>query len=192
MKTNNSAIGISIGFFALAILSFWTNVSIQNISVFSLCSLLFSIAQALESYINSKASESKAMIRAMDKLSNWNLTEVWKFIYEEYSYPYNAGRKDRILLYTSNIVECASFVVLILGLTRPISLFEHEEIGTFCTIASFSILFFSFWLVGRVEKNSQMWKDLTLIGMLLQQENINNPTTTREEDTDGQTENAQC
>ena len=188
MRTN-SALGFSVSFFALAILSTMIDVSVQILSILSLCSLLFAISQAIDSFVNKRASEYKAMIGAIDKLGNWNLTEVWRFIYEEYSYPYNAGWKDKIILHIAGVVECLAYIVLILGLVMPIPIFENERIGTICTISSFSILFFSFWLSAKSEKNSQLWKDLTLVGMLLQKESPITPITQEEQHEEA--ENAQ-
>lgn len=181
MKKSNIVLGLACGFFLVALLSFYIDISVQVITTLSISSLLFSIAQAIQGFLSEKKNEHKAMLEAFDQVANMNITKDWMLFYKKYVPELNAGKKEKMLKIISTIIECTSIVVLVCGLVIPLPIFENQKIGTFCTVSSFSAIFLSIWLTTIIHNKLQMWDDIILFSMLF---NRGENTNCISEDTD--------
>lgn len=165
MKKNNIILGLACAFFALSVASLFISISIQVITTLSICSLLFSIAQAIQSYMSEKGKEDSAMFDAVVELGNVEITDDWKLMFKNHLSWFKTGKKEKRLSIISLIIECASIIVLVCGLVIPIPFFNNEKIGTACTVGSFSAIFFSIWLTGIIRSNAKQWNELQMFGI---------------------------
>lgn len=165
MKKNNIILGLACGFLVLAVVSFFVPISIQVITTLSVCSLLFSIAQAIQGYLSEKGAEDYAMFEAVAEIGNLEITDEWKLMYKNHLSWFKTSKKEKILTIISRIIECVSIIVLICGLVIPLPVFENEKIGTACTIGSFSAIFLSIWLTGNIRSNAKQWNELQMFGI---------------------------
>lgn len=174
MKKSNIALGMSIGFGILAVISCFVDVSIQVITTLSLCSLLFTIAQTIQSFITEYGEEQRHKFDLFKTMGNFQVDDKWDLVYKKYWSIWTDDKKQKRIRLASNIVEASAFVVLLIGLIVPIKWFEYEWVGNLCTFLSFSFLFFSVWLVGFVRNRTELWTELRMLNMLLKDGNASN------------------
>ena len=174
MKKSNIALGMSIGFVFLAIISCFVDIPVQVIATLSLCSLLFTVAQTIQSFITEYDEEQRHKFDLFKTMGTFQLDEKWEMIYKKYWPIWTDGKKQKCIRLASNIVEILAFIVLLLGLIVPIKWFEYEWVGNLCTFLSFSFLFFSVWLVGVVRNRTEMWTELRMINLMLKEDNTSN------------------
>lgn len=165
MKKNNIILGLACAFLVLAVASLFITISVQVITTLSICSLLFSIAQVIQSYIDEKGTEEKAKFDALVELNNIEIDDDWKLMFKNHLPWLKTDKKEKTLRIISCVIECASVVVLVCGLVVPLSVFENEKIGTACTIGSFSAIFLSIWLTGIIRSNTKQWNELQMFGI---------------------------
>ena len=188
MKKNSIVFGLACGFMILAVVSVFVNISVQIITTLSICSLLFSLSQAIRSFLDEKSQEYMAQMEAYGEMGNVDIPKEWKLMLKKYSPQFFNNKKTKIMNCVSNIVECSAVVVLICGLALPLQIFANEKIASICTICSFAMIFFSIWLVGIVQTRLQQWQDIQMFVMMQNQGKNNLPM---EGKADGQAENAQ-
>lgn len=174
MKKSNIALGMSIGFGILAVVSCFVNISIQVITTLSLCSLLFTIAQTIQSFITEYDEEQRHKFDLFKTMGNFQVDDKWDLVYKKYWSIWTDDKKQKRIRHASNIVEVSAFVVLLIGLIVPIKWFEYEWVGNLCTFLSFGFLFFSVWLVGFVRNRTELWTELRMLNMLLKDSDASN------------------
>lgn len=165
MKKNNIILGLACAFLVLSVISLFVSIPVQVITTLSICSLLFSIAQAIQSYIDEKGTADKAMFDAAVELGNVEIPDEWKLMFKNHLSWFKPDNKEKTLVIISRIIESASIVVLICGLVIPLRVFENEKIGTACTIGSFSAIFLSIWMTGIIRSNAKQWNELQMFGI---------------------------
>ena len=171
MKKGNIALGLTIGFAALGVISCFFGVSVQILTTLSICSLLITISQTLQSLITIRDEEEKKKFDCVKKMGNFQFDEKWDYFYKKYWHFWNNDKKAKILKIIGNIVEVISVVILLLGLIVPLKMFEYEWVSNLCTFLSFSFLFFSIWLVGIIKDRINLWNELLVMSMLLKETN---------------------
>lgn len=191
MNKNNIVLGLACGFFALAVLSLFMDISVQIISTLSICSLLFSVAQALQSFLNEREKENKALFEAIDQAGNMNIPKENMLFIQKYFSDFITDKKTKAFKIITDGLECLSIIILICGLVIPMPFLQNERTGTFCTIGSFSAIFVSIWLVAKVHIRLQKWNDVQLFSLMINQNRENDNTVIPEEKDNGQIENAQ-
>ena len=171
MKKGNIVLGMSIGFIVLAIISCFVKISIQIITTLSICSLLFTVAQTIQSFISECDEENLQKFELFKDMGNFQLDKKWEFMYKKYLPIWVNDKKQKMMKTTSNILEIIAFIILLLGLIVPLRWFEHEWVNNLCTFLSFGFLFFSIWLIEMVRKRAELWGELRLMNMLLKSNN---------------------
>ena len=189
MKKINFALGVGIGFVALAIASLLFNIPVQVITTLSICSLFLTIAQTIQSFIDVRDKEEQQKFDCFKDFGNFQIDEKWDYIYKKYLHIWTNNKRVKLIKITSNVLEIASIVILIFGLSIPLTFFEQEWVSNFCTLLSFALLFFNIWLVGIVKNRIELWNEIRLINMLLKNNNPDNKEI--KEQNNGQTEDAQ-
>lgn len=171
MKKSNIVFGMGIGFVLLSIFSCFVDISVQAITTLSLCSLLLTIAQTIQSIVSEYDEEQRQKFDLIKSMGNFQVDEKWAMIWRKYWPTLTDEKKQKFIRLTSNIVEVLAFVVLLLGLVIPIKWFECEWIGNLCTFLSFAFLFFSVWLAGIVRNRTDRWAELRMINLMLKDNN---------------------
>ena len=167
MKKINFALGIGIGFVALAVVSLFFNIPVQVITTLSICSLFLTIAQTIQSFIDVRDKEEQQKFDCFKDFGNFQIDKKWDYLYKKYLHIWTDNKRVKVIKITSNVLEIASIVVLILGLSIPLNFFEQEWVSNFCALLSFALLFFNIWLVGIVKNRIELWNEVRVINMLL-------------------------
>ncbi len=172
MKKSNIALGITISFAALGIISCFFEISVQILTTLSICSFLITIAQTLQNFITIRDEEEQKKFDCVKQMNNFKFDEKWDYFYKKYWHFWNNDKKAKILKVVGNMLEVFSVMVLLLGLIVPLKIFEYEWVSNLFTFLSFSFLFFSIWLVGIIKDRINLWNELLAMAMLLK-----NPTS---------------
>lgn len=169
MKKSNIVLGLSIGFAILAVISCFINISIQTIVTLSICSLLFTAAQTIQSFVSESDEETQKKYDCFKELGNFKIDEKLDYVYKKYSHVWFSDKKRKYLIILGNILEIFAFIILLLGLIIPISIFEYKWITDLCTFLSFSLLFLNIWLVEKIKSRASSWCDIKFINMFLKE-----------------------
>ena len=97
MKKGNIALGLTIGFAALGVISCFFGVSVQILTTLSICSLLITISQTLQSLIAIRDEEEKQKFDCIKKMGNFQIDEKWDFFYKKYLHFWNNDKKSCFL-----------------------------------------------------------------------------------------------
>ena len=82
MKKSNIALGMSIGFVFLAIISCFIDISVQVITTLSLCSLLFTVSQTIQSFITEYDEEQRHKFDLFKTMGTFQVDEKWEMVYK--------------------------------------------------------------------------------------------------------------
>ena len=173
MKKSNVSLGMSIGFTVLAIVSCFVEIPVQIVTTLSICSLLFTAAQAIHSFISECDEENMEKFELFKDMGNFKIDKKWDFVYKKYLSLWTNNKKQKAIEIISNIMEILAFIILLFGLIVPLKWFEKEWVSNLCTFMSFGFLFFSIWLVEIVKKRTKVWNELRLMYMLLKDNSEN-------------------
>lgn len=171
MKKSNILLGMCISFIFLAIISFFVKISAQIITTLSICSLLFTAAQTIQSFLTECDKENRQKFELFKDMGNIHIDKKWDYIYKKYLPLWIDDKKQKHMKSASNILEIIAFIILLPGLIVPLSCFEYEWVNDFCTFLSFSFLFLSIWLVEKVRNRAELWSEIQLMNMLLENNN---------------------
>lgn len=184
LKQNNISLGLGVGFIVLAIYAYFFEISPQILVTISLCSLLFTVSQTIQNFLSIKEKESETKIDVMSKVQKCDMDEWWMLFAQKYAHLFLSTKNERYLKKIGEMLEIASFVVLICGFVIPIKAFENTALGNLCTLLSFGLLFFSIWLVEISRGEIQKWKEIKLFFLLLEETSAEINKTMTQEDID--------
>ena len=105
MKKGNIALGLTIGFAILGVISCFFGVSVQILTTLSICSLLITISQTLQSLITIRDEEEKEKFDCIKKMGNFQFDEKWDYFYKKYWHFWNNDKKAKILKIIGNIIS---------------------------------------------------------------------------------------
>lgn len=165
MRKNDIALHISIGLLCLAILSALIPIRQSIVAAISLATLLFTIAQAIDSYLVSSYDNIKESIDVFQQFGNINLSEKEMAFFRVYM-KYDDSNKNKALRWISMGLNSLAFAVLFIGLVVPISL--PEKAGATVTIFSAALLFFSLWLLEKQKRCKEQWEELRMLALATQ------------------------
>ena len=94
------------------------------------------------------------------------MDEKSELFFLQYLYEFASGKKEKWMKRTSSTLEVFAFIILILGLTVPIKIFDYEWVGEICTFLAFEILFFNIWLMEFSRNRIRQWSELQMFNML--------------------------
>lgn len=160
MNRENVVLGFALGFFALAFIALFICVSTQILTVLSLSSLLLAAAQIFENNLAIKNEERKMQLEELNQTKELNLdSKTISFLkkYQQVLFPTQKAKFNQII---AKMLECASIVILVVGLSIPLQIFENENISGASTIGAFGCIFLSTW---QIEKSRKKLQDLEYI-----------------------------
>lgn len=186
MNKENVILGFSIGFFILATISFFVDISTQILTVLSLSSLLFSFAQIFENRLLIKDEERKTQLDTLNQSKGLNLSnETLSFLkkYHQELFPSPKVRNNQIIV---KILECISISILVIGLSIPVQIFENESIARASTIGAFGFMFLNMCQIEKSRKKSQDLEYIQLFSKIPERSNLNILQENGEDTSDGQ------
>lgn len=190
MNHNNIPLGICIGFILLGICSFFFKISIQIVTVISISSLFFTISQTIESFLSLKNEENKYKFDLTNMINHFNIDEIWMMFVKRYAPFFSTTKMKKFLKFISNLLELLAIIILIIGFVIPIKLFNNESIGSFFTLVSFGILFLNIWLIEKFKVSNELFYEMYLFSILLNNNYVDNTCCKENENENGKDENA--
>ena len=187
MKSRSMSIYIAIGLAGLFIVSFFVEIVPQIIIGLSVATLLFTIAQLLDSQVSFWNEDLQNQVDVFNNIGNFNLSPQNLLLAKMASKYQNPPKKQKIMHQSATVLYGVAFIVLFLSFVVPIDI--SEEIGMSITVLSSSLLFFSIWLVDRQQARKGQWNDVQVVAMLLRDANTQGKIKADKEVQDGQVEN---
>lgn len=189
LNRENVVLGFAVGFFTLAFLSLFVGISTHVLTVLSLSSALFALAQTLENNLAAEDEEHKKMVDVFNQTGNMNLSNEWMLFCKKYIQELFSSKAAKRKQKTVMIIECASVVILVVGMAIPAKVFEIGWIARVSTIIPFGFLFLSIWQLERSKKKIQLWEEMQLFSMAFQNSQPNNSQNIQvvEDTSNGQT-----
>ena len=184
MIKNNMPLGICAGFVILAFCSCFFEVPTQTITTLSICSLLFTISQALQSFLTMRDEEFKTRFDANKILNNVDIDEKLELLFKHYFTLVSPNKKVKAIRIISYGFEILGIAILIVGLTVPIDIFTNAMISNICTFLSFAFLFLSIWVMDLIKNRIQIWNDLKLFAVLFKKDSAENNINHNKENID--------
>lgn len=165
MKRRSMSIYISIGLVGLFIASVFVQIEPQVIMGLSVATLLFTIAQTLDSQISFWNEDLQNQVDAYNNIGDFNLSPKNLLFIKIASKYQNPPKKQKTINCFAAILYGVAFVILFLAFVVPINI--SEKIGTSVTILSSSLLFLSIWLIDKQQERKLQWIEIQLAAMLL-------------------------
>lgn len=173
MNKENVVLGFAIGFFLLALISPFAGISTHILTVISLSSALFALAQAIENNLAAGDEERKKMFDVFSQANN--LSKEWLLFGQRYSHELFSTKTEKNKQSLATVIECSSVVILIVGMAIPVKVFEIEWISRMSTIIPFGFLFLSIWQLEKSRKKIRLWEEIQLFSMIFQNSQPDNP-----------------
>ena len=163
MKRNDIPLCLAVGFFALAIVFLFFDISNQVLISLSLSSFFYTLAQSFKNYVDLRNEELKSQLDTFNSVGGFNMNPVQLLLMKRYALGLVDSKKEKRANIVSVIFECMAFAVLLVGLTIPLPLFQLEKISDIASILSFGFLFLSMWLSERYSERKSQWEDIQLV-----------------------------
>lgn len=165
MKSRSMSIYIAIGLAGLFITSIFVKIEPQIIAGLSIATLLFTIAQLLDSQISFWNEDLQNQMDVYNNIGNFNLSPQDLLFFKIVSKYQNPPKKQKIMRQTAAVLYGVAFIVLFLSFVIPISI--SEKVGTSVTVLSSSLLFFSIWVVDKQQDRKAQWNEVQVAAMLI-------------------------
>lgn len=164
MKRNDIALHIAIGLAVLAIISLFMQIG-QGIAVgISAATLLFTIAQTIESRLSYLNDDTETAVDVADKAGLMNMSAENVMMFKALLKYDTSDKKKKSLRLLSTAFNCLAFAILFASFVIPISV--SEKVSSAITIASASILFISLWFVEKQRCRKDQWNEVLMLSML--------------------------
>ena len=187
MNNRYISIYIAVGLTGLFIASFVLKIVPQIIVGLSVATLLFTIAQLLDSQISFWNEDLQNQVDVYNNIGNLNLSPQNLLFYKIVSKYQNPPKKQKVMRLIASALYGIAFIILFLSFVVPINI--TESVGTSITILSSSLLFFSIWLVDKQHERKEQWIEVQIAAMLIGNTNAQAETEANVEVQSGQTEN---
>lgn len=187
MKSRSMPIYIAIGLLGLFISSFFVDIAPQVIVGLSVATLLFTIAQLLDSQISFWNEDLQNQVDVFNNIGNFNLSPQNLLFVKIASKYQNPPQKQKIMQRIATVLYSVAFMVLFLSFVVKTNI--SEEVGTSVTVLSSSLLFFSIWVVDKQQERKAQWNEIQVAAMLIKDTNTKAEIQTDMEAHDGQAEN---
>lgn len=187
MKSRSMPIYIAIGLLGMFIGSFFVDIAPQVIVGLSVATLLFTIAQLLDSQISFWNEDLQNQVDVFNNIGNFNLSPQNLLFVKIASKYQNPPKKQKIMQRIATALYSIAFMVLFLSFVVKINI--SEEVGTSVTVLSSSLLFFSIWVVDKQQERKAQWNEIQVAAMLIKDTNTKAEIQTNMEAHDGQAEN---
>lgn len=187
MKSRSMPIYIAIGLLGLFVSSFFVDIEPQVIVGLSVATLLFTIAQLLDSQISFWNEDLQNQVDVVNNIGNFNLSPQNLLFIKIASKYQNPPQKQKIVQRIAAVLYSVAFMVLFLSFVVKTNI--SEEVGTSVTVLSSSLLFFSIWVVDKQQERKAQWNEVQVAAMLIKGTNAKAEIQTDMEAHDEQTEN---
>lgn len=188
MKSRNMSIYIAIGLIGLFFASFFVEIEPKVIVGLSGATLLFTIAQLLDSQISFWNEDLQNQIDVHNNIGTFNLSPQNLLLAKIASKYQNPPIKQKIINWIATVLYGVAFIILFLAFVIPISI--SERVGTSVTILSSSLLFLSIHIVEKKQERKAQWDEVQVAAMLIKDTNQQTGIEIDMETQDGQAENS--
>lgn len=172
MRKTNIALHIALGLTCLAFISIFIPVGQSIVAAISIATLLFTIAQAIESYLRGLYENMRESVDVNKLFGSIDLSEEQMAFCRLYIKYDDSGMKNKLLGIMSTVLNSLAFAVLFIGLVVQVSI--PAKITAAVAIFSAAILFFSLWLLEKQNQRMEQWEELKLLGLAMQNTNHTN------------------
>lgn len=167
MKPKNVALCLFVSFCVLAICAALFDLPKRVLVAISVSSLIYTFAQTLKSDLELRVEETKTQVDAFNIVGDMNLTPAWIMFMKRYARWLNPSKLSKAIDKIIVVLECVSFVVLLVGFVVPIPFLESGKISDVASVLSFALLFLSVWQVEKYAERKSQWEDIQLFSMAL-------------------------
>lgn len=186
MRKNNIALYIAIGLSGLSIVSLLVCINQQITVSLSLATLLFTIAQTIESKANYMDEDMQNAMDVANKVGNFNFNDEMMVFFKAWMKYDTSNIKKKWMERAVIAINCVAFMVLFVGFAIPITI--PDQLSTAVSILSTALLFLSIWLVDRQQQRKEQWNEVLMLSLI--GKNTTPNTILVEEPENGQAENA--
>lgn len=187
MKRRSMSIYIAIGLVGLFIASFFVEIEPQVIVGMSIATLLFTIAQMLDSQVGFWNEDLQNQVDIYNSIGNLNLTPENIFLAKAMFRYMDQPKRQKIMHILASVLYCISFVVLFIVFVVPLNI--SGRTGTSVTILSSALLFFSIWVVDKQQERKAQWNEVEMIALITKNATVQADSEIIMEAQNGETEN---
>lgn len=185
MRKNNIALYIAIGLAGLSIISFWFSINQQTATSLSIATLLFTIAQTIESKANYMDEDMQSAVDVANRVGNFNFDDEMMVLFKTWMKYDTSNVKKKWMERVVIVINCAAFIVLFVGFAIPIQI--PSQLSTAVSILSTALLFLSIWFVDKQQQRKEQWNEVLMLSLI--GKNANQNPIQVEEAENGQAEN---
>lgn len=183
MRKNNIALYIAIGLAGLSIISFWFSINQQIAASLSIATLLFTIAQTIESKANYMDEDMQSAVDVANRVGNFNFDDEMMMLFKTWMKYDTSNVKKKWMERVILVINCAAFIVLFAGFAIPIQI--PSQLSTAVSILSTALLFLSIWFVDKQQLRKEQWNEVLMLSLI--GKNANQNPIQVEESENGQT-----
>lgn len=189
MKKRSMAIYIASGLIGLFIVSLFVEIQTQVIAGLSIATLIFTIAQMLDSWTNFWSEDLLNQVDAYNNVGIFNLSPENILLTKVILRYMNQSKRQKIMHILATVLYCISFAILFTSFVVKINI--SEKVGASVTILSSALLFLSIGIADKQQERKSQWDEAQMIVLMnkniaIQAKSKNN----MEENENGQTQNA--
>lgn len=187
MKNISMPFYIAVGLSGVAAISIFIPINSKILVGLSLATLLFTVAQMIDSQINFWNEDTMKLYEVFTKLYNFNLkpeNSILAKLFIKYREP---SKKEKLFKTISPILYCMAFIALFVGLVFPFHI--QNRIESAIVIFSTALLFFSIWIVDKGKKRQEQWDEVMMAVIMNKGDEGDKEVESKlEDDTNGQAE----
>lgn len=176
---------MAMGLTGLTFFSFFVCINQQITASLSIATLLFTIAQTMESRTKYMDEDTQNAMDIANRVGNLNFNdEMMVFLKAWMKYDTSNVKKkwmERVVI----TINCVAFMVLFVGFAIPIQI--PSQLNTAVSILSTALLFLSIWFVDKQQQRKEQWNEVLMLSLI--GKNANKNPVQVEEKQNGQTEN---
>lgn len=164
MKRRSISIYIAIGLMGLFIASLFIKIEPQVIVGLSIVTLLFTIAQMLDSQVNFWNEDLQNIVNIYNNIGNFNISPENLLLTKAMFRYMDQPKRLKFMRILAAVLYCISFVILFVVFVVPLNI--SERIGTSVTILSAALLFLSIWIVDKQQERKAQWNEVEMIALI--------------------------
>lgn len=187
MKRRSMSIYIAIGLVGLFIASFFIGIEPQVIVGLSIATLLFTIAQMLDSQVSFWSEDLQNQVDIYNNIGNFNLTPENLLLTKTMCRYMDQPKRQKFMQILATVLYCISFVILFVVFVVPLNI--SERIGKSVTILSSALLFLSIWIVDKQQERKAQWNEVEMIALITKNATVQADSEIIMEAQNGETEN---
>ena len=171
MRKNNLALYIAIGLTGLAIISLGACINQQITASLSIATLLFTIAQTIESKGNYMDEDMQNAVDVANKVGNFNYNDEMMMFFKTWMKYDTSNTKKKWIERAVIVINCVAFIVLFVGFAIPMSI--PDQVSMAVSILSTALLFLSIWFVDKQQQRKEQWNEVLMLSLIGKNANQN-------------------